>query len=774
MKKIGYVILIICMMLLGSNALAALPVTSGVQIHLDASSITGATDGAGIALWPDLSGAGNDATQATAANQPIYNASNPVFGGNPTVQFDGATSWMDLPDDIVDVTSCTAFAVAQYTALDLGHSQYILAGQDGSGDGRIRFMHEIGSGQYNDFSWRIGNTNWTAMFVDADTEWHVFGLTSAAVAYLDGANVASYSNTAAAGTTADALCIGSYREGNKDYFGGYLAELIIYDHVLTEEEISQVSDYLAEKWSSSTARPSDPNPENGQPNVPLNVTLEWKGSLNPDDQSQLDPNVVAHYVYIDFDNTDSDPNLAYQGQIIVSDWSNPNASWGPLSLSLDDSISWQIKEAMNTGSGYAGDPNNILGPIWSFTAIKSVPVVSQDQPDSIRAFPADGAVFTVDFTSISEPTVKWYYDDNTTVTEVTTGITTTDNGSGSYTTTLEIETPLDSSNEGQYYCSVNNDGENWFDSGVGDLVVKRQLAQYDFDGDLGDGSSNGAPTGTAMDSLGDPNTLTHIAGTIDYVTGADGTENAALYLDPNEYINFGTDGYPKASVATSNGFGGGLDEGTVVVWVQPNADVLQTILANLNDNTPTGTGTTGFMTLLQADQDLDLYVRGASGTVLIDHLAGQSDRPEYNLSDGNWHMMAACWSGGTATLYVDGQWVAEGTGGSPTSYDAWQRGMLLGATRTSASRDVLSDMFAGGAIDNLRIYNYRLDNAGADIFAQEYLDNTGIQPCLNTSFLDGQYNTNLDNTGLSYCKVDLADFAAFATTWLESGLYPLP
>ena len=71
-------------------------------------------------------------------------------------------------------------------------------------------------------------------------------------------------------------------------------------------------------------------------------------------------------------------------------------------------------------------------------------------------------------------------------------------------------------------------------------------------------------------------------------------------------------------------------------------------------------------------------------------------------------------------------------------------------------------------VDNLRIYNYEID---ADTIAEEYLDVTGIRPCLDSGFVGNYYNTN--NAGDSYCKIDLADFADFAAAWLNSGLYPL-
>lgn len=511
-----------------------------------------------------------------------------------------------------------------------------------------------------------------------------------------------------------------------------------------------------------------PYPGSGQSQVELAPTLQWNGLADAVDETLLDSNVLKHYVYIDYDNKDEDPNLYYQGEVVVSDWSSRAAAYGPLALTYDQSVSWQVEEGLDNGTGEAyapGDPNNVLGSIWRFITLKSIPVVPTNQPLSVRAFPTEAAVFTVNFTSVSAPTVKWFKDDNTSVTEITAGTDTVDNNDGSYTTTLTLDAPLAVSDEGQYYCSVSNNGE-WFDSGVANLVVKRQLAQYTFDGALTDSSTNGAPTGTALDTQGDPNSLNAVSAAVSYVDGADGVTDSALYLDANEYVDFSTEGYPKASAVTTNGSGGGLDEGTIVFWVKPNvANQQQTFVGAFNDG-----GTNAFLTLLQADQDLDLYIRGANGTALANHPAGRPNRPEFNLTDGGWHMMAACWSGNTSTLYVDGQWVVNNTGSTPASFDAWQYGVLLGATRTSANRNILSDMFSGGAIDNLRIYNYRLDAGGnVEAFAQEYMDLTGIQPCINMSFEGNAFN--YDNTGSSYCKVDLADLTVIVSQWLDCGMY---
>lgn len=62
------------------------PRSIGASMVLDARAIA-QSDNTAVSTWPDRSGNGYDATQATAANQPKFKASQ--FGGQPSVQFDG-------------------------------------------------------------------------------------------------------------------------------------------------------------------------------------------------------------------------------------------------------------------------------------------------------------------------------------------------------------------------------------------------------------------------------------------------------------------------------------------------------------------------------------------------------------------------------------------------------------------------------------------------------------------------------------------------------------
>ena len=66
--------------------MAVIPVTSGLQLLLDARTITGLSDGDPLSVtWADQSGKGNNAAQGTAANRPTFETN--VFGSNPAVSF---------------------------------------------------------------------------------------------------------------------------------------------------------------------------------------------------------------------------------------------------------------------------------------------------------------------------------------------------------------------------------------------------------------------------------------------------------------------------------------------------------------------------------------------------------------------------------------------------------------------------------------------------------------------------------------------------------------
>jgi len=239
----------IMMFVLSGSVWAALPVTDGLVIHLEADSITGASNGSRIATWTGLVGSGMDAVQPTADSQPVYVASNPLFKGHATVQFDGTNDWMDLPSGSncpFHVGSFTLIAVARFNAVN--RAQYLVAGQAGSANDRLRIMVDW-LNSYWAFHWRIGSTGWPgAINASPDTQVHIFGAGSGdgiAEGFLDGVSVGTASNSST--LQPGDFNIGCFK-GTGSFLSGDVAEFILFNRKLTAEEYAQVNDFLRAKY----------------------------------------------------------------------------------------------------------------------------------------------------------------------------------------------------------------------------------------------------------------------------------------------------------------------------------------------------------------------------------------------------------------------------------------------------------------------------------------------------------------------------------------------
>jgi hypothetical protein len=231
-------------MLVLAGAASALTVTDGLVMHLDAGTITGIAEGAAIDTWADQSGLGNNALQSIAARQPVYIASSSAFNSKAVVRFDGSNDFLDLNETMVNVGSFTLFAVGQFDRTGMSANSFMIDGQAGSGDGRLRIGWDIVGTK---FTMRGGNSaNLPAWNPAADTNLHIFTLTSQVSGYLDGTFLGTSGNTAT--VTPAALNLGSFNLGQNQFFKGDVAEVIIYNRALTSTEIASVNTELAAKY----------------------------------------------------------------------------------------------------------------------------------------------------------------------------------------------------------------------------------------------------------------------------------------------------------------------------------------------------------------------------------------------------------------------------------------------------------------------------------------------------------------------------------------------
>ena len=71
----------------------ALPITSDLELHLDANTLSGNSNGTAIAIWTD-GAMSNDAHQATGSAQPLIFNNHTGANGNSVLFFDGTNDFM--------------------------------------------------------------------------------------------------------------------------------------------------------------------------------------------------------------------------------------------------------------------------------------------------------------------------------------------------------------------------------------------------------------------------------------------------------------------------------------------------------------------------------------------------------------------------------------------------------------------------------------------------------------------------------------------------------
>lgn len=528
--------------------------------------------------------------------------------------------------------------------------------------------------------------------------------------------------------------------------------------------------------------PHDPVVTQGTPvGTLIPTTLQWVPAADPAGVYAVNPDIVDEYLFM---GTDLDPNLRYVGATGSDPGTEAVVSEYSLSRALDRTYYWAIVEAMD-GFAHNGtdkpvlsvgalisqvDPNNIVGPTWSYESTRSLPVLT-GQPVDARAFATDPSVsFTVTFNSPANAvTATWYKNDAAlTGTEPDVTIDTDPHASSM----LTIATPA-LSDEGKYYCvlSVEEGTEDDIQTATRLLIIKKTLAAFEFDQSLDDSSGNGAPSGAVKSVAGltEPNSLAAPAVTPTYVPGIEGD---AVYLSGTEFIDLGVDGYPKAGPLDTigdargdgyekTGFGRGMEQGTILCWVRPESTGAVYMNANAADSTHFGLtvpGTNSGRFIMRGWNWDESYQE-------IGTAAGGLQMTGFSLQDTQWHLLAATWQDSTVRVYINGEQVASNSAGTPEIYRPWELANVVGASRPSSNRVLLTD-FLTGAVDRLRVYNYALS---AGEIAGEYELLSGNTPCANHAFAGNEYN--FDNTASSYCKVDLSDFAVLAANWLSSGLF---
>lgn len=233
----------------------AIPATN-LKLHLRSDlEVTSASSS--VSNWGDVSGWNNDASQGTSGNQPTITSS--AMNGYPALTFNGSTSKLTLPTSAslgIQSNPYEMFIVAKSASSNL---QFLIAG---SAAGQFDY-HLNGVGArfiptgsiYLDKGVNGEFTNGNA---------HIFSARASAsggavrVDGTDGGISGGYILSASPGN----LFLGVRSDGTY-YFNGDIAEVIIYNKVLTSQEREEVEGYLNTRYSvynyTVTATPNSAN-----------------------------------------------------------------------------------------------------------------------------------------------------------------------------------------------------------------------------------------------------------------------------------------------------------------------------------------------------------------------------------------------------------------------------------------------------------------------------------------------------------------------------------
>jgi hypothetical protein len=224
-------------LLAGRGAAGAAPFDpasiSGLTLWLKADAIAGLSDGDPVGTWADASGNGNDAVQATESFKPTYKIN--LVNGLPVVRFDGVDDLLTTP------------------ALNLGTRSYVVvAKKNGAAGGSYHGVLQQGGPIYYQL---YAQTNWS-MYLGGV---HDFGVTfdeafqAVVMTCADGAGnlqlrkngVAGTSGTGSSTTENTPLSVGRF---GSNVLNGDLAEVLVYDSVLSSGDINDLESYLTSKY----------------------------------------------------------------------------------------------------------------------------------------------------------------------------------------------------------------------------------------------------------------------------------------------------------------------------------------------------------------------------------------------------------------------------------------------------------------------------------------------------------------------------------------------
>lgn len=242
---------------------------NGLALWLDASQLTGLSNGQALTTWADRS-PNNFSNVATGG--PTYRTN--TLNGLPVIRFNGSSQYVNFGTSTMNIRTSTfhAFIAARYSTTN---TISIILAKGLAGGGTSRYYLGKGSGTTNDFFLQNeGIINVTTPFTSSNpTLFGYYWDRATMFNRINGSTVATSGNTSAQDmNTPYNFLVGAYNNDSGGvppsfYFAGDIAEVLIYTSPLGTNDRLTVEGYMAWKWGLQTNLPLSHPYRNSNPGV---------------------------------------------------------------------------------------------------------------------------------------------------------------------------------------------------------------------------------------------------------------------------------------------------------------------------------------------------------------------------------------------------------------------------------------------------------------------------------------------------------------------------
>lgn len=234
-----------------------LPELPELALHLRADKGVEQDQNGKVQVWHDLSANQHRAIQTKADSRPDLESSS--FNGHPALRFNGSEQFMTFTEQLLTSQCCSLFAVASDEGS--GNHREIFSNWNGAEGNSVSslFLGTTGSGTVR-FS---DNFHSSDAIQSPETHFLLSAINSEydASLYLNGTLFNSKGSPLTERNLDTPYVIGQQGNFNHEFWKGNLAELIVFNRDLSEEERDQVHTYLIHRYQLGTPEPEKFSPE---------------------------------------------------------------------------------------------------------------------------------------------------------------------------------------------------------------------------------------------------------------------------------------------------------------------------------------------------------------------------------------------------------------------------------------------------------------------------------------------------------------------------------